>query len=188
MRMKRILLSIFLPLGLFACAPTTEGSGPSDRSSYPAGPYGTGQGDTITDLSFVRPDDSPFALSDLFADTQNRLLLVSTAAEWCTACREEQGALESLYQEHGAAGLAVLVAVFEDANFQPATSAIAGKWREDYGLTFDVVADPSFQFADYYDETLTPMNMIVDLDTMEIVVISTGWDPSAIDAIIEARL
>jgi hypothetical protein len=81
-----------------------------------------------------------------------------------------------------------MVAVFEDRDYQPATPALAGEWQEEHGLTFPVVADPDFLLADYYDTALTPMNMIVDVNTMSILRISTGWDPSAITAIIEARL
>ena len=97
-------------------------------------------------------------------------------------------ALQELYDTHGDAGLAVLVAVFEDRDYQPATAALAGAWKDEHALSFDVVADPDFVLAGYYDSALTPMNMVVDLDTMQILRISTGWDPSAITALIEARL
>jgi len=162
--------------------------GPSDRTAYPAAPYGTAQGDVIAPLSFVDPDGAALGLDDVFADPTRRLLLLSTAAGWCTACIEEQGALQELQDTHGEAGLAVLVAVFEDRDYQPATAALAGAWKDEHSLSFDVVADPDFVLAGYYDSALTPMNMVVDVDTMQILRISTGWDPSAITALIEARL
>lgn len=171
-----------------ACAGPGAGSGPSDRSTYPAGPYGVAQGDVIDALSFTTPTGEAWGLADVFADTDASLLLLSTAAGWCTACIEEQGALEELAGTHGPAGLRVVVAVFEDRDYLPATPALAGEWQQDHGLTFPVVADPDFVLADYYDTALTPMNMIVDVNTMTILRISTGWDPSAITAIIEARL
>ena len=35
---------------------------------------------------------------DIYKATDEDLLLLVTAAGWCTACREEQPALEDLYQ------------------------------------------------------------------------------------------
>lgn len=179
------LLALFAVVG---CAGPAGSGAASDRSSYPAGPYGVAQGDVIEPLSFSTPEGEPWGLGDVFADVDASLLLLSTAAGWCTACIEEQGALEELAATHGPAGLRVMVAVFEDRDYQAATPALAGAWAEEHGLTFPVVADPDFLLADYYDTALTPMNMIVDVNTMTILRISTGWDPSAITAIIEARL
>ena len=172
-----------------ACAPASGGPPPaSDRSTYPEGPFGTAQGDVIADLTFVDSSGAPWSLRDIQKDPHNRLLLLSTAAGWCTACIEEQGALEELHVAHAEDGLAVMVALFEDRDFQPASEALAEAWRTEHELTFHVVADPEFQLGDYYDPSLTPMNMIIDVNNMEMLVISTGWDRSAIESVIGARL
>ena len=96
--------------------------------------------------------------------------------------------MESLFVDHAERGLRVLVSLFEDAEFAPADAALARAWKAEHRLTFDVVADPAFQLDAYYDSSLTPMNMIVDIDTMEIVRTTTGWDPTVVESIIEARL
>ena len=183
-----LLAAVGLWVGLVGCAGGGAGADVSDRSSYPEAPYGVAQGDVITALSFSTATGEPYGLADIFADSDKTLLLLSTAAGWCTACIEEQGALEELSNTHGPAGLQVMVSLFEDRDYQPATPALAAQWQQDHGLTFPVVVDPDFVLADYYDSALTPMNMIVDLNTMTILRVSTGWDPSAITAIIEARL
>ena len=155
---------------------------------YPSGPYGTSEGSIIENLSFVAPDDTPLALGDIYADGNNALLLVATAAGWCTACIEEQPALQDLANTYGSEGLYVLVSIFEDANFIPATAALAAAWKSQYALDVTVVADPPFVLDAYYDSSLTPMNMLVDVSAMKILRTSTGWDRGAIEAIIEARL
>lgn len=180
-----VALSLLAAVG---CAGPASDATSSDRTSYPTGPYGVAQGDVIEALSFTTADDGTYGLADIFADPDTSLLLLSTAAGWCTACIEEQGALEELTATYGAEGLAVMVALFEDRDYQPATPGLAGEWQQEHALTFPVVADPEFVLADYYDTALTPMNMIVDVNTMTILRISTGWDPSAITAIIEASL
>jgi thiol-disulfide isomerase/thioredoxin len=187
-RPSSLYAALVTPMVLAGCGGGGGEVGPSDRSAYPAGPYGATQGDVIEALSFTTADGGDYGLADIFADPDTSLLLLSTAAGWCTACIEEQGALEELATTHGPAGLAVMVAVFEDRDYLPATPELAGAWQEEHGLTFPVVADPDFVLSAYYDSALTPMNMIVDVNTMTILRISTGWDPSAITAIIEARL
>ena len=81
-----------------------------------------------------------------------------------------------------------MVALFQDADFRPADAQYAANWRDQYGLSFFVVADPQFVLGAYYDERLTPMLMLVDLNTMEIIRVTTGWDASTTEAIIQARL
>lgn len=186
-RASSVLVAVALA-GLAGCAGAAGGGDTTDRSSYPAGPYGTAQGDVIEALSFQTATGEAFGLGDIFADSDTKLLLLSTAAGWCTACIEEQGALEDLVQTHGEDGLQVMVALFEDRDYQTATPPLAAQWTQDHSVTFPVVIDPEFALAAYYDEALTPMNMIVDVNTMTILRIATGWDPSAITAIIEARL
>lgn len=188
-RMLRLALACSLLVLTSACAAGSGGPGAaSDRSAYPAGPYGTSEGAVLEDLTFVTPAGEPLSLSDIHADPANRLLLISTAAGWCTACIEEQPALEELHAQHQADGLVVLVALFEDRDYQPADAALAEAWQQQHELSFHVVADPEFRLGDYYDTSATPMNMIVDIDTMEILVLQTGWDRAIVESVIEARL
>jgi hypothetical protein len=41
--------------------------------------------------------------------------------------------------------------------------------------------------SDYYDSSLTPLNMLVDVSSMKILTANTGWDESAVTAIVESR-
>ena len=160
---------------------------PSDRSAYPPGPYDTGEGDVLGPLSFVAVDGGPFDVDTaVFADPQARVLLMNTAAGWCGACVEEQPVLQALVQDRPA--LSVVVALFEDADGAPADAALARDWQARHAVAFDVVADPSFQLQAFYDPSLTPMNMVVDVDTMTIRRIGTGFDELAVTAIIDAIL
>lgn len=190
--MRWPLLTVFVFVFAMGCgevAPSDfDRASAAGREGYPAGPYGTRERSVLEDLTFVAPDGSRFSLADVHADGGNRLILVSTAAGWCTACIEEQPRLQALHREYYARGLFVLVSVFEDAGFAPATAALAADWRARYALDLAVVADPDFVFAPYYDPTLTPMTMIVDAETMEIVWKITGWDQSSVEAILAARL
>jgi len=187
-------LTSFVLAGLLTATGCLDGLGGGDardagpREGSPAGPYGVTEGDVIADLAFLDPSGASFTLSHIYQDGANTLLLVSTAAFWCVACIEEQPDLQTLHETHGPDGLFVLAAVFEDAQYQPAEAADAARWQTDHGVDFQVVADPGFSFAAYYDSSLTPMNMLVEVEAMEVLRINTGWDPVLIRSLIEAKL
>lgn len=158
------------------------------RQTYPPGPYGRAVGTRIENLSFVGLDNAPFDFASLHADCTRTLLLVSTSAGWCTACREEQPKLQSLYENFSASGLVVVVTLFEDDDFETAVLRDVEAWQRRYDLTFPVVLDAPFVLGDYYDRNSTPMNMLVDLRTMEIVTIQIGAVDSTFETILEAKL
>lgn len=190
MRTSLFLPTYFALLAIFfvGCGDDNLGCpAPEARSTYPDQTYGTTEGEIIKNLSFVAADGD-LTFQAIREDTSNRLLLISTAAGWCATCREEQPKLQDLFETYGEQGLTVLVSVFEDQNGSPATLEYAQAWANSYELTFPVVADPPFVFSDYYNTESTPMNMIVDLNTMEILFNRTGFDASAVEAIIERSI
>ena len=182
--------SLALVLTSIACAggDGDGGDGDADRTTYPADGYGTGEGDVLENHSFEMVGGGSLSFEDVFLDTDNQLLLVNTAAGWCGACREEQPGLQQLNDEWEAKGLKIVVAVFQDNNSQTADLAFVEQWITEYDLTIDVVLDEPFVLGAYYDASATPMNMLVDVDTMEILKIITGNDKSAIESIISAKL
>jgi thiol-disulfide isomerase/thioredoxin len=189
--MPRILMTLLPLLAACACLDGIGGDGDGDdgpREGYPAGPYGVSEGDVIDELAFVAPDGASFTLREVYADGANELMLISTAAFWCAACAEEQPDLQELHQTYGADGLFAMVSVFEDEQTEPADAADAARWQSLHQVDFQVVADPGFVLDAYYDSSLTPMNMLVEVETMTIFRINTGWDPSAIRALVEAKL
>ena len=143
----------------------------------------------LANLSFEKADASgALDLQSLRAAGDKRLLLVATSAGWCTACIQEQPELNRLYETYADCGLEILLSVFEDQDTNPATPALAAQWKETYGNAFPVVADAPFVLKDYYDENYTPMVMFVDLDTMEILSISTGQVDAAAEIFIRQQL
>lgn len=161
-----------------------------ERVSYPEAPYGVREGDVIEPLDFVNTEGEPVTLADIYDDDFTQLLLVTTSAEWCTACIKEQPKLEQLYQRYRERGLNVLVTLFEDANFEPATPEVAAAWRNKYDLNFSVLADPKSPstFSPYYNIDLTPMVMLIDVATMKIVYLATSLNEDRVEELIDARL
>lgn len=164
------------------------------RSNYPSGPFGIEVCDRIENLSFTTTDEKTLSLQDIRSNPDARLLLISTSAGWCAACIEEQPVLEDLYNTRNEKGLEVMVALFQDAVYSPASAALAQQWTDQFELNLKVVADPAkdtgdleFALSPYYDTNLTPMNMLVDLESMTILEINVGWNIEMV-SIIDAML
>lgn len=190
--MKRMLFLLALVAAvLCGCGGTDEGGAGelTPRDQYPVEGIGKNAGQVLANLSFKNPDGSDFSLdADVFKNEHNRVMLLTTTAGWCTACIEEQSKLAALHNEFSGKGLIVVAAMFEDANFDPATVEQVAAWKNEYNLPYTMVLDAPFVLGAYYDPSATPMNMIVDVDTMEILKISTGFDEQVVRAVIEANL
>jgi len=158
------------------------------RDTYPQGPYGISTGSVIESLDFITSEGAEFGLGEVFADPANRLLLLVTSAGWCTSCVEEQPVLQSLFDRYGARGLSVMVALFETGQYKAADSNFVRYWKDKFKLSFHVVGDPAFLLSGYYDSSMTPMVMLVEVDTMKILSIQTGFDRGMVESVIEARL
>lgn len=161
---------------------------PACEDAYPAGPYGTGAGDTIENLTFWSVDGSALSFHDFYCDPETKLLLVYGATGWCELCPAETIDLNGLYAEYHLSGLEVLLALYE---MDPGGTAIA-RWVVDYHayyeVTYPTVADIPRQVTAYFDSASPPLNMFVDLNTMEILEIQTGYEAGALRADIESYL
>jgi peroxiredoxin len=166
----------------------TSSDVPLDGGDYPAGPYGTSAGDTIENLSFTTTTGGSLDLASFYNDPASKVLLVFATAGWCTVCAEEAGDLPGIYSEYHPQGLDILAAVFEDASSDPADAADAANYADHYGFSFATVADDDLETTGYFDKTTAPMNMLIDLCTMEIISIETGYDAGGLRSDIESAL
>lgn len=169
------------------CLPDDVVNGP-ERSGYPSENLGNAEGQILANLSFTTTEGESFELQSLHAQPGKKLLMIVTASGWCAACIEEQPKLQALHDEFDCQGLGVMVAVFQDQNYEAAVPQDAANWQRRFELTFPVLADQAFVLGDYYDATLTPMIMLVDAETMEIVSIETGFNEANVRAVINAYL
>lgn len=175
---------------LVACAPLEdEIEPPSDRTSYPVEGIGLKEGNVLADLTFKAADGSEFSLDrDVFKDQKNRVMVFVTAANWCGACKEEAKSLADLHRDYADQGLIVVSAIFEDRKDKPATLDDVQWWMETYKTPYRVVLDDGFKLGAYYNKDLSPMNMVVDVDTMRIIKIMQGSNPQSVKALVEGKV
>jgi hypothetical protein len=187
----------------FAIANAAPGYAPFE---YPPGPYGTARGAVIENLQFLGWH-SPLAagyqattmgavgLSDFYdPDGQKgiELLLINAVAVWCSVCRTEYADIvnNQLYEQLQPRGVEFLGVLFEDNNADPARYVDMESWSSAYGVSFPFVLDPGFKTGVYFDRSATPMNMLVDARTMQVLQVITGYDPALyeeVDAILTER-
>jgi len=189
--MKRILMPIACAALLAACGSTAEEGDAGevgDRTRYPdEKPYGTKRGDIIANLQFETPEGDPISLQDIRADESIRVMLLSSIAGWCQPCIVEQEHLKELQTEYGNRGFVVVSAMFEDTLGNVPTPGQVQEWKAQYKLNYTFLRDPEYVLRPYYSGD-PPMNMVVDVDTMEILYLGAGFQADEITTIIERNL
>jgi thiol-disulfide isomerase/thioredoxin len=192
--MKRHLWTVSLIFALGACGTAAndgEGDtgGPVDRTVYPEGPYGAEEGSVVTNHKLITAEGGDFFFgADIRENTDNKVLLISSGAAWCTACIEEQPKLQEFYDEYNSQGLEILEVIFQDIEANPGTAADAQAWIDEFGVSYPVVADGEAQFDQYQDPSLAPLIMLIELDTMTILKKSSGFQESLFEALIQSQL
>ena len=181
----------------------------ASASDYPLPPYGAEPGDTLENACFkeawlnpVAAKFDPAQLEEVcFSRFYNpsgksspRVLLISTGALWCSACRAEWGGSQSapsllqVHDELGPQGLAVLGLFFQDAAGNPASVQAIQTWAKLFEVDVPFGRDPDFVMGKYARESVQPFNMLVDTTNMQILARFEGDQSELIFSTIRAKL
>ena len=145
---------ILLGVVLYFFLPTSQQSAVNDPAA-------------ATDFSSVPAKvqfDAPaLTLSDIggaqhsLSDYRGQVVLVNLWATWCPPCKAEMPNLQAFYSKYQAAGFTVIAV--EDGD--PTADVIA--FVKDYGLTFPVWLDPTYQATDHAFKTSNlPSSYLID--------------------------
>lgn len=173
--------------------------------TYPAGPYGATVGDTIKNLSFQGFADPNYlctaafdqiidltkeqtiSFGDFYCNTpcenkKRRLLWITVSSGWCGPCAAEILTIQAQIQNGSIdSRIQVINILLEDDVAKPVDAAFAKFWASnEYDLTFPVLMDPTVTMGAYLQKDLLPFNMLVDLDTMKILMTQIGGGLEAI--------
>jgi thiol-disulfide isomerase/thioredoxin len=128
--------------------------------SVPPAPESAGLSNIPAEVNYVAPI---LELSDLdgnehsLKDYLGSVVLVNLWATWCPPCKAEMPTLEAYYNDYQAAGF-VTVAV-NDGDPEDAVASFV----RDYGLTFQVWLDPTYQATDHAFRTRNlPSSFVID--------------------------
>jgi len=122
----------------------------------------------------------PFAATDLktgqpvaLADFKGQVVLLNIWATWCEPCKIEMPSLEQLEKEIGPQGLRIVsVSVDEGGN------DVVRQFVHDYGLTFQILHDPSARIERIYQTTGIPESFVINREgrIVKKVIGAADWD------------
>ena len=120
-------------------------------------------------------------------DYRGDVVLLNVWATWCVPCREEMPSLQRLHEEFGDDGLRV-VAVSIDRGDDAAAKVRA--FREEYGLTFDILHDPTGEIQRAYQTTGVPETFVIGRDGVirKKEIGAANWNSASRRAVIAALL
>jgi hypothetical protein len=179
-----------------------SGSSGCAAPDYPTSGFGTEVGDVVDNECFVgyrAPDRvaphaqhrETVAFSDYYDPAGTKgvsLLLINTAAIWCSACVAEHGTLPDHAAELMPRGLVIVSTLFQDAQRNPASLEDLERWIENFHPNFPMVADPQLYLGDYALVSLAPLNMLVDPRSMKILRKYVGDQGAVMWPYIESEL
>jgi hypothetical protein len=170
-------------------------------ADYPDGPYGVDKGAVVANAEFrgyrepLRSDLSEGELETVsFADYYDpagrryELLLINTAALWCSVCQSEHSVLPERYAEYSARGLMLVSALFQDERTDPADLGDLRLWIRRFDVPFPMLLDPDFQLGAYATAETAPLNLLVDARTMTIIEKFIGDSGTTLWQLVEGEL
>ncbi len=111
------------------------------------------------------------------ADYKGDVVLLNIWATWCLPCRTEMPSMQALHDRFASKGLKV-VAVSVD---NPGTTQEIQQFRDEYGLTFDILHDASGAIKRDYQTTGVPETFVIGRDGVirKKVIAAADWDSPA---------
>ncbi len=139
-------------------------------------------GSEAPEFEAVTLDGTPTNLSAYRGDW----VLLNVWATWCAPCRTEMPSIQRLHDRFAASGLRV-VAVSVDA---PGAGDAIRSFREELGLTFDIVHDVAGTIQPAYQSYRVPETFLIDPDgtIRKKVIGDTDWFSPANQMLIAALI
>jgi cytochrome c biogenesis protein CcmG, thiol:disulfide interchange protein DsbE len=111
------------------------------------------------------------------ANYKGEIVLLNVWATWCLPCRTEMPSIQALHDRYAARGLKI-VAVSVD---NPGTEEAIRKFRDQYGLTFEILHDASGKIRQDYQTTGIPETFVIGRDGVirRKVIAADNWDSPA---------
>lgn len=177
------------PLGYVSRAPNSS----EPVAGYPAAPdegYGGEEGEILPNMAFsgyftIAPDQGrvveseyreTITLQDIRELDQYSHMLLTVAAEWCKPCREEAEILPERFDIWSQSGGYVLGVIDQDRNYNTADQNAVIAWGSRYNTNYTLTHDPQGWIADQFNPSTKPVNVVIDLRTMEVLRARVGED------------
>jgi thiol-disulfide isomerase/thioredoxin len=118
-------------------------------------------------------------------DYRDSVVLLNVWATWCLPCRTEMPSIQALHERYAPHGLKVVAVSIDD----PGSEAAIRDFAAEYGLTFEILHDPSGAIRRDYQTTGVPETFVIGPDRVirRKQIGHTDWNSPANRALV-ARL
>jgi peroxiredoxin len=120
------------------------------------------------------------------ADYKGQVVLLNIWGTFCLPCRDEMPAIEKLHQAMAAQGLKVVAVSMDEPGFEDKIRA----FEKEFGLTFQILYDPSGKITNDYQTTGVPETFIIARDGVirKKVIGASDWNSAGNRALIAQLL
>jgi cytochrome c biogenesis protein CcmG/thiol:disulfide interchange protein DsbE len=120
------------------------------------------------------------------ADYKGQVVLLNIWGTFCLPCRDEMPAIEKLHKAMAPQGLKVVAVSMDDPGFQDKIRAFV----KEFGLTFQILYDPSGKITNDYQTTGVPETFVIARDGVirKKVIGASDWDSESNRALISQLL
>ncbi len=137
-------------LATLPAAPTVSTSvDPADIAALEIAPS---QGALAPDFSLFNLEGEQITLSEL----RGRPVMINLWATWCAPCRIEMPHIQDRFERYAGEGFLVLAVDFDEP------AGIVADFRDELGLTFDILLDPGAEVQELYRNRKYPSTFFVD--------------------------
>jgi peroxiredoxin len=132
-------------------------------------------GSNAPDFQATTVDGVP--VTKTLADYKGQVVLLNIWATYCVPCRTEMPSIQALHDRYAARGLKV-VAVSVD---NPGMDDAIRRFRDQYGLTFEILYDAPGRIKTDYQTTGVPETFVIGRDGVirRKVIAADNWDSPA---------
>ena len=136
-------------------------------------------GSKAPDFRAVTVDGAP--VTKTIADYKGDVVLLNVWATWCLPCRTEMPSIQSLHDRFGARGLKIVAVSVDNSGFADEIR----KFRDEYGLTFEILHDATGNIKRDYHTTGVPETFVIGRDGVirKKVIAAADWDSPANQAL-----
>jgi cytochrome c biogenesis protein CcmG, thiol:disulfide interchange protein DsbE len=132
-------------------------------------------GSKAPDFRAVTVEGAP--VTKTIADYKGQVVLLNVWATWCLPCRTEMPSIQALHDRFGARGLKIVAVSVDNDGFANEIR----KFRDQYGLTFEILHDASGAIKRDYHTTGVPETFVIGRDGVirKKVIAAADWDSPA---------
>jgi cytochrome c biogenesis protein CcmG/thiol:disulfide interchange protein DsbE len=132
-------------------------------------------GSKAPDFRAATVDGAP--VTKTIADYKGQVVLLNVWATWCLPCRTEMPSIQALHDRFAARGLKVVAVSVDNSGFADEIR----KFRDQYGLTFEILHDASGEIKRDYHTTGVPETFVIGRDGVirKKVIAAADWDSPA---------